>query len=538
MNGLAGIGKTTIAQTIAERTFADGQLGASFFCSRDFPDRSNVKFIFPTLAVQLARKYKEFRSLLVPLVRSNSNVPLGSLYNQMLKLIVRPLKKSKISTVIIIDALDECADEKPASAILSVLGEFVSEIPMVKFFVTARPEPRIWGCFRLPPLKEATEVFSLHERKTEVEFDIKLILHRMLHNTAFYRSLYDWPTGEQLDLLCEHAAGSFMHAVSIIKFISEKSANPRERLNLLLQSPEGSGLEAKTKFQGNTTIDSLYTSILQGAFGDDDSCNDLKFRSVLGAMVLAACPLSPSIIAILLHLDPLEDVLPILSSLRSVLILHADINSPVRPFNKSFHHFIIDPDRCQDKRFHVSPPAHHSGILFSCLDLMNRSLKKNMCKLGDGVANSDVNGLKERVERYIDPALQYACRSWHTHLVAGYTTSVHAVEIASAFRRFFKIKFLFWLEVLSVLGAVRNAVDALQVALDRLEVRLHLILSVSLKYAQTWFRKDPRLTSLTTVPASYPATLRSSPHPLHVSITWRPPTFSRQHPPHRTAVRV
>ena len=51
LNGLAGTGKSTIAQTIAERTFADGRLGASFFCSRDFEDRRNLQSIFPTLAV-------------------------------------------------------------------------------------------------------------------------------------------------------------------------------------------------------------------------------------------------------------------------------------------------------------------------------------------------------------------------------------------------------------------------------------------------------------------------------------------------------
>jgi hypothetical protein len=54
LNGLAGTGKSTIAQTIAERIFAEGHLGASFFCSRDFEDRSNLHFIFPTLAFQLA----------------------------------------------------------------------------------------------------------------------------------------------------------------------------------------------------------------------------------------------------------------------------------------------------------------------------------------------------------------------------------------------------------------------------------------------------------------------------------------------------
>ena len=35
LNGLAGTGKSTIAQTASERIFANGQLGASFFCSRD-----------------------------------------------------------------------------------------------------------------------------------------------------------------------------------------------------------------------------------------------------------------------------------------------------------------------------------------------------------------------------------------------------------------------------------------------------------------------------------------------------------------------
>src|SRR5579872_2904686 len=74
LNGLAGTGKTTIAQTIAERLFAGGQLGASFFCSRDFEDRSSLQSIFPTLAVQLARKYQKFRSVFVQLVESNPGI--------------------------------------------------------------------------------------------------------------------------------------------------------------------------------------------------------------------------------------------------------------------------------------------------------------------------------------------------------------------------------------------------------------------------------------------------------------------------------
>ena len=192
LNGLAGTGKSTVAQTIAERLFTDDHLGASFFCSRDFEDRNNLHFIFPTLAVQLARRYTEFRSIFVPLARSDPGIAYESLYNQMDKLIVRPLVESDISTVIIIDALDECKDEESASAILSVLGQFVSQIPKTKIFVTGRPEPRIREGFRLPLLAQATDVFVLHDvESNRVNSDIRLFFKHRLSELASRRGKLD-----------------------------------------------------------------------------------------------------------------------------------------------------------------------------------------------------------------------------------------------------------------------------------------------------------------------------------------------------------
>ena len=163
LNGLAGTGKSTVAQTVSEWFFADGLLGASFFCSRGSKDRSDLHVIFPTLAFQLAHKYPAFRSILVPLLQSNPDVVHESLYNQMRKLIVEPLKSVDASMVIVIDALDECKDEEPSSAILSVLERFAEQIPRVKFFITARPEPWIKNGFRLPLLEDVTNVLVLHD---------------------------------------------------------------------------------------------------------------------------------------------------------------------------------------------------------------------------------------------------------------------------------------------------------------------------------------------------------------------------------------
>ena len=447
--------------------FADDRLGGSFFCSRDSADRSNLRLIFPTLAVQLARKYPEFRSTLVPLVRSDPECATESLYNQMRRMIVGPLKKSAISTVIVIDALDECKNEEPESAILSVLGQFASEIPNVKFFLTGRPEPHIRRGFNLPEMVEARDVFVLHEiESNEIGGDMRQLFNHWFADIARRRrGLNDWPTTQQLDRLCERAAGLFIYAMATIKFIDGDS--PRDRLDLLLQSPESSAREGKTKFGTNITLDLLYISILQQAFGDNDPEDDPSVLSILGAVILAANPLSPSIIATLLGFDT-EAVFFHLSSLHSLLVLQEDVDDPVLPFHKSFPDFITNPARCTDARFHVSPSNHHQELLVECLNLMGRMLEENMCGLPDAVKNDEVDDLEERAYLCIDESLKYACESWHKHLVDEHMA--RAPEVTSALHRFLEKKFLCWLEVLSVLGSVREAVDALRAAAKLLEV--------------------------------------------------------------------
>jgi len=96
LNGLAGTGKSTIAQTFAEISFADGKLGPSFFCSRDFEDRSNLRAIFPTTAFQLAYRYLPFPEKLLRDLRANPDIGQASLCSQMERIIVGPLKAVRI----------------------------------------------------------------------------------------------------------------------------------------------------------------------------------------------------------------------------------------------------------------------------------------------------------------------------------------------------------------------------------------------------------------------------------------------------------
>jgi len=264
LNGLAGTGKSTI-QTLAETTFADGKLGASFFCSRDFEDRSNLQVIFPTLAFQLACQYPCFRKELLEVLRESPDVGHESLCLQMEKLIIGPFKATSIPTLIIIDALDECKDEEPASAILSMLSRYVDQIPDVKFFITGRPEPRIRSGFRLESLAPITEVLKLHEVKPEaVDRDIELFFWIQFTNLSKNRSdldlTEDWPSSSDVEILGRKAAGFFIYASTVVKFIASDIDPPTERLSLITSLPES------TADEGKSGVDQLYTKVLEQAF--------------------------------------------------------------------------------------------------------------------------------------------------------------------------------------------------------------------------------------------------------------------------------
>ena len=459
LNGLAGTGKSTIAQTVAERLSIDGCLGASFFCSRSFEDHSNLHLIFPTLAFQLAQKYPDFRSSLIPLLQSNPDVVHESLQDQMHKVLINPLLSADISTIIVIDALDECRDKHPESTILLVLGKLAHRIPKVKFFITGRPETHITNGFYGPLLRNATHVFILHHvEPSTINEDIRHFFKCKLSILAHQHGGMDgWPTDKELDLLCQRAAGFFVYAVATVNFLDHHLHDPSDQLDVIVSSPESTVHEGQAELEAYTSLDLLYMSIFQKSFHKNKNNDDAIVRSILSAVVLVVNPLPPSAIATLMGFNH-NQVRRLLELIQSLLILPEDPNSPVQPFHKSFRDFITDPTRCVDTRFHISQD-YHIDLVLSCLDLMGKLLKKNMCSIPNYALNSAVGDLPRRIEDSgIHGALEYACRSWYKHLVV---TEYRSSDVISALCGFLEGKFLFWLEVLSVLGAVSDAVYAL-----------------------------------------------------------------------------
>jgi hypothetical protein len=464
LNGLAGTGKSTIAQTFAEIAFAEGRLGASFFCSRDFEDRSNIQRIFPTLALQLAYRYPLFREQLLQVLRANPCVGQESLCSQVEKVIVGPLSTTSISTLIIIDALDECKDTEPASAILSILSRYVDEIPKVKFFITGRPEPRIRSGFRLELLRPITEVLKLHEVKPEVvDNDIKLFFQTQLASLAKHRSDCDlmdkWPSSSDIEVLCRKAAGFFIYASTVVKFVASEYDPPPERLALITSLPRS------TTGEGKSGVDQLYIKVLEQAFHDTHADNSQlysRFQSVVGTVLLLFNPLSVNGLSELLKKShPSSGVPSIMRSLHSVLLVPDNKEDPIHIFHKSFPDFLTDPERCKDERFFINPSVHHQEILFSCLSLMEERLKRNICGLDDYVSLNEVEDFPADQKIHIGDALGYACQFWTRHLVEIPSGSQDFEEVHKAVDKFFTTQLLYWIEVLCLMGKLDVGVHAI-----------------------------------------------------------------------------
>ncbi|KAH7338979.1 hypothetical protein B0J17DRAFT_754519 [Rhizoctonia solani] len=146
MTGMAGTGKTTIAYSLSKRLDEQGQLGASFFCSKDSSDCSDANRIVPTIASQLAQYSRTFQQSLCQILENDPGVRTLSVERQLATLIFDILRDSnqrniiKNTTVIVIDALNECRDQTAIKLMVNALLRHSAFLPF-KVFVTSQSAP-------------------------------------------------------------------------------------------------------------------------------------------------------------------------------------------------------------------------------------------------------------------------------------------------------------------------------------------------------------------------------------------------------------
>ena len=458
LNGLAGTGKSTVAQSFSEMAEGEGILGASFFCSRDYPNRRELKNIFQTLAYQLAWRYSHFRRHIVGILDESPAPAHTSLISQLENLLVNPLSGKNISCIIVIDAVDECIDNDPTSAILSVLGRFIKRLSPVKFFITGRPELRIRDGFRLHLPKPLTRTFLLHEvERSDVDKDIQLYLRKKLAAVTERRNdlTLPWPRDDQIVTLTEKASGLFIFASTFLRFIDSGPYGPNDRLRLVLSEANS------TTREGSAGIDALYFQILPHVpSGDHELEVSVRMRRILGAIVLAFEPLPRRELSTILDL-PVSLISDTLDPLHSVIHVPDDESKGIRVFHKSFRDFLQDGTRCTNLGFYIEPSTYHGYMGLSCLDLVKR-LERNPYSLPPFMTNP------QSLENKLGSAVRYACSYWARHLELSPTSGDHVHEAVASATKVLESAPQ-WIEVMSLENRLEEVIHSMHGLLDWLD---------------------------------------------------------------------
>ena len=133
-------------------------------------------------------------------------------------------------------------------------------------------------------------------------------------------------------------------------------------------------------------------------------------------------------------------------------------------------HFLLDERR--SRIFFIERCDVHHDLAVASLSIMKAGLRFNICELETSyLSNSEVVGLKKRVEENIPPHLLYSCRFWATHLRDAELDS----DLLQLVRKLVTgVQMLFWLEALGVSKFIGEAYWALTSTERWLQVRLFL----------------------------------------------------------------
>src|SRR6266478_5027084 len=390
LSGLAGIGKTTVAQTVAARSDNLHSLGASFFFSRGEVDRRNAQKFFTTIAYQLCVYDAQFAQAIgsALLTKQGSDATTKDPAKQLEALILNPLRDIFESRsrpiVVVVDALDECDDEDGLT-VLAGLNRLVQELPSFKILLTTRPQfhLRYLGC------QDTQKVFYLQDiEKRIVDGDIRLYLKHCLCQEQVSRRLdprKPWCASEdEIDSLVRGAGALFIIASTSILFI----------LDTKVRSPASQMRKLRSAFDQDRTplnpLNDFYAIILRSALPvDSDPDTVERFQMVVGTIILAQDPVAVEPLQKLVGLDS-EDVYAVLDNLQPVISLGGGGEIP-HVYHKSFPDYITDPTRCKDHDLCIIPQDHHTRIATRCFQVMNAHLKLNIVGLDLGIPERFLN---------------------------------------------------------------------------------------------------------------------------------------------------
>ncbi|KIM90604.1 hypothetical protein PILCRDRAFT_1868 [Piloderma croceum F 1598] len=406
LSGVAGSGKSAIAHTIAQLFDQQRRLGSSYCFDRADQVNRRPSNLLSTIALNIADLDPQWKTSLARVVEGNRSLRTTlSTTEQFHKLLLEPAKALTIvgPVVVVIDALDESAEESSRKALRDILAKGISDLPSnFQILITARPEPDIVNAFN-----GNRHIFCKHMSdiaETSNEADITMLIETQLSSI---RSLeLQWPNKHWCRMLVQSSDGLFQWASTacrVIKDIRNRKLTPNRMPEPLHVISARAGCPILGIGDGQNTGD-------QGATAHSELRGDG---------------------------DPPDLVELVVQFLGSLLSGVNQEDVPVRALHASFLDFLSDESR--SKSYYVSPSQHNSSLALSSLRVMKSGLRFNICGLETShCRNTDVLDLTTRIKKNILPHLS----------------------------DFFHHRFLYWLEVLSLIKGINLAAKILRSILE------------------------------------------------------------------------
>jgi NACHT domain len=461
VKGYPGIGKSAIASSLVERLRLSKRLGSSFFFQRERSTVMTPNALWRVIAYDLARQYTSIRKHLAVALEADETIIHAVNIDKLFRLLIQePLLASKEipverSPVIVIDALDECggldgSHSDDRKNLMRTLESWSRLGGGYKLVITSRGEHDIERLFSTISHR-LIEICAGEVVASQSSDDVRSFLEDQFKQIAAQYTRFlpaDWPgSGTILDLT-KRAAGLFIWAKTVVKFVTR--GEPDEQLQKIL---EGSGIDG---------IASLYSLILNTSFPDPSEDFLRSFYSLVGGIIFAKAPLTASSV---MHLFSIKGskLEYISNGLQSVM----DSDNILRINHQSFVDFLLDQNKCPPK-FTIQRKRESRSLTLACLNTMGNNLRFNICDLDTSyLRNTEIPDLESRIEERISPHLSYSCRFWASHLVE----TAFDEEIFTLLQKFMLSQFLFWLEVLSLTKLVNIASGMLRILADWIRVR-------------------------------------------------------------------
>lgn len=374
--GPVGVGKTAIAQTMGQWAERNQLLGAAVFLSKS-GNQNDPYRLFISIAYQLSMKLGQgiYGKNVGEQLFADRDILNKDLATQFRKLIVEPLTGVRLPQrlVVIIDGLDECLGEKEQCEILRLIGRTANSpqpIPLY-WMICSRPEPHL----RLTLLSAFNTRCWWREVPLD-DHDINLYIHdgfRRIKEETYPYAINEgelWPSEDHIRRIVRAAAGLFIYASTIIKFIEDQSlASPKAQLEIVLEFIQRAPTpNPSRRVNPLKPLDNLYSQILA-------QVHESRLSTTLLLMGTCAFYLHLPILELanLLGLSQ-EQFYAALQRVHSVLGVPNPDKAPMsylRFFHTSFVDFLRDSSR--SGRFTLHPLDIHKRFGEACFRALGQT---------------------------------------------------------------------------------------------------------------------------------------------------------------------